>query len=322
MDDYKKAILAQYESVKEGAHADLLLPATTAKLKELSLVLFDALSSDDKKIYERFFGPEALSFSSIKKFDNDKFRPLVRFLRGGVAPKSVASIELLAILVDLEPRPFQKFRKQEGLTGVGKDKTSLGIENGGVGQIQSFYRDSSRQNDVLGKEGVENEPLEKTEPDIIDISTTAPKVVHQKYFAVGRSERLQARQNLLKIAVIIVLFCTVAAFAVKDLFLDSNGCMVWNKDHYETAPCDNNVNALANNPTVPLSEDLLTYQKKIEVSDTTTFYNTDGSPRVWYGKSADKVYEYFTYPGLHPETHKTLKKITDYMIKKHIKNKR
>ena len=42
-------------------------------------------------------------------------------------------------------------------------------------------------------------------------------------------------------------------------------------------------------------------------------------PLILYGKNAAKEYEYFTHPGLHPETGKTLKPISRYIIKKYIK---
>jgi hypothetical protein len=50
------------------------------------------------------------------------------------------------------------------------------------------------------------------------------------------------------------------------------------------------------------------------------FFNEDGSVKLWYGKNKNKDLEYFTALGLHPETGKTLKPITQYMIDKYICN--
>jgi hypothetical protein len=58
--------------------------------------------------------------------------------------------------------------------------------------------------------------------------------------------------------------------------------------------------------------------KKIDPKCAYTFFNADGSVRLWYGKNKNKVLEYFTGLGLHPETGKTLKPITQYMINKYI----
>lgn len=43
------------------------------------------------------------------------------------------------------------------------------------------------------------------------------------------------------------------------------------------------------------------YLKKVTVSDTTTFFNPDKTPRIWYYKSGNSKLEFFTYRGEHPE---------------------
>jgi len=75
---------------------------------------------------------------------------------------------------------------------------------------------------------------------------------------------------------------------------------------------------------IPLNQYVLDNFKKITVSDTTTFFKNGDydMPVVWYGKSSNKKeHEYFNRPGLHPETGKTLKPISRYIIKKYILSK-
>ena len=48
------------------------------------------------------------------------------------------------------------------------------------------------------------------------------------------------------------------------------------------------------------------------------FTSKKGDVKIWYGKNIVKELEYFSLLGVHPETGKTLKPITEYMIKKHI----
>ena len=50
----------------------------------------------------------------------------------------------------------------------------------------------------------------------------------------------------------------------------------------------------------------------------TKFFNNDGTAKLWYGKNNSGELEYFTAIAKHPETGKTLREITDYMIKKYI----
>ena len=59
---------------------------------------------------------------------------------------------------------------------------------------------------------------------------------------------------------------------------------------------------------------------KTTPSCDTVFFNQDTTVRLWYGKNTDGNLEYFTSLGLHPQTNKTLKPITPYMIKKYICN--
>ncbi|APY12686.1 hypothetical protein BWZ22_16300 [Seonamhaeicola sp. S2-3] len=58
--------------------------------------------------------------------------------------------------------------------------------------------------------------------------------------------------------------------------------------------------------------------KKIEPNCETQFFNEKNEPLIWYGKNFDGTYEYFTGLGKHPQTGKTLKAITVYIIRKYI----
>lgn len=122
-------------------------------------------------------------------------------------------------------------------------------------------------------------------------------------------------------AVIPLFVFGAAGFGIKDIFFRDKNCMVWVKNHYEAAECD----AIKDTAEVcPFNQGILDNFKKISVCDTTTFFkngDTD-NPLVWYGKSPDKKeYEYFNQPGLHPETGKTLKPISKYIIGKYILKK-
>ncbi|MGG8497732.1 hypothetical protein ACQY1Q_15080 [Tenacibaculum sp. TC6] len=61
-------------------------------------------------------------------------------------------------------------------------------------------------------------------------------------------------------------------------------------------------------------------QKMIKIEGTCeySYFDKQGNPRVWYGKNAHGDLELFTSYGLHPETGKTLKPISNYMINKYI----
>lgn len=58
--------------------------------------------------------------------------------------------------------------------------------------------------------------------------------------------------------------------------------------------------------------------KKIDPDCETDFFNAEGNAQLWYGKNKKGELEYFTDLGRHPETGKTLRPITKYMINKYI----
>ena len=58
--------------------------------------------------------------------------------------------------------------------------------------------------------------------------------------------------------------------------------------------------------------------KRVIPECNTKFFNESGQANLWYGKNENNQYEYFTSLGKHPETGKTLKEITPYMITTHI----
>ena len=60
--------------------------------------------------------------------------------------------------------------------------------------------------------------------------------------------------------------------------------------------------------------------RKVTLPCDAVFFNDNGTVNFWYGKNNRKELEYFTSLGLHPQTGKTLKPITEHMIKTHICN--
>jgi hypothetical protein len=127
-------------------------------------------------------------------------------------------------------------------------------------------------------------------------------------------------QNNIKKVVVTFLISILGLVGINH-FTKSKKCMEWVNNHYEEVDCDviSNRNGFLNNRFIyPKDEIALVNFKKIIPCDTTTFFKHK-KPCIWYGKSVKGEYEYFTAPGLHPETGKTLKEITWYIIEKHIK---
>ncbi|MCL6267784.1 hypothetical protein [Flagellimonas myxillae] len=100
--------------------------------------------------------------------------------------------------------------------------------------------------------------------------------------------------------------------------ISRNGCMTWADSIYVTASCDSGPYSKYETPIVPMNQNKMKNFKKVEVDAAYSFFTEDGKPLIWYHKKNDRELEYFTAPGLHPITGKTLDEITEYMIEKYV----
>jgi len=93
-----------------------LIHPTPAKIKAECLNVLEArFSRKDERMLTAFFGGmngEDEYRTAIKKIDGDRFKPLTNFLRGNTQATDESNIELLAWLIDFEPRPY-RVRKAE-----------------------------------------------------------------------------------------------------------------------------------------------------------------------------------------------------------------
>ncbi|WP_417201319.1 hypothetical protein [Bizionia sp.] len=119
-----------------------------------------------------------------------------------------------------------------------------------------------------------------------------------------------------RIAIILVLIVTIA-FISYNAFTKQEW-MLWETDHYVEA--DFNATLLKEGILKLYDQDRIDNLRKINPDCSTPFFKADGKENIWYGKNQEGTLEFFTSVGLHPGTGRTLKKITPYMIKKHICN--
>ncbi|MDC7997041.1 hypothetical protein [Gilvibacter sediminis] len=94
--------------------------------------------------------------------------------------------------------------------------------------------------------------------------------------------------------------------------------MVWEGDRYVQVDFDNG--KYGTRLKICKKERLKNFRQIKAECGVTEFFNLEGNPKIWYGKNRNGDLEYFTDLGLHPETGKTLKPITQYMINTHICN--
>src|SRR6186713_2177049 len=110
--DYQKLVFEDYQKKKtDNSISQRLIYPTPAQIKEECIaVCRDRYSKKDEACLIRFFGKredQAAYLQAIENHETDKFKPLVNYLRSKFEMPDLKNIELLAWLINFEPRPFQ-----------------------------------------------------------------------------------------------------------------------------------------------------------------------------------------------------------------------
>lgn len=276
LEAYKEAIRLKYEAEKTAFYSSFLIVPSRAKLRQLCIErLKNSSTIDDLKSFKLFFGFE-FGVETINKLQaqTDRFRPIETFLKRETDLSDLEGINIAAILVDFNPRPFNKFIK-------------LG---------------SNLSNEKNTKEEIEYSVSDFSKP--------------KHPLKVTLAEPIKSRWNK-KIGIVILSLIGVfsVGYTMKDLLLPKKECMQWQGDHYELVHCDvQGIGVLTS--IEPVREEVFKL-KQIDVCDTTTFFNK-GKAVVWYCKVEGKP-EFFNTHGVHPETGKALRPVTEYIVEKYVK---
>jgi hypothetical protein len=84
------------------------------KLRDFCWLIFENNpTEEDIKVFRNLFSMD-FDPTKKKKFKDqkDKFRPIETFFKGETDPTNIDAINLAAIMVDFEPRPFKKFHEK------------------------------------------------------------------------------------------------------------------------------------------------------------------------------------------------------------------
>jgi len=287
--DYEKAILADYKNKREHGVLPLvfLRPTPAALRDECIAVCRTRYDKRDARALWAFFGQgdDQTSFlQAISRLETDKFKPLANFLKGGTASPEPKNLELLAWLIDFQPRPVDRFKMGSEDPAISKDDPKVGTSGG---------------------DGIKKDETLPTSDE------QAKKVFN---FNLGR-----AVLAILLLALIVVSIryqTPIVGEPSKEILQASSGeqaCMFWDGDHYQPVSCNQR---LANTLVIALDSEKLIHFNKITQQDTIT---ERSKGFVWYVKYNGNL-EFYTSSGFHPiDPRLRLKPITDYMIRKYIR---
>lgn len=300
-EDYKNAVRAKFEIEKEGVYFNFLTPPSQANLRNLCWERFKSNSNaDDLSTFSSFFEFE---FDPEKKNhfreQTDRFRPIGSFLRGEKDPANRFAVELAAVLVDFQPRPFRKY-KERGIVTVENPIDSPKIP---------FAFALKEENNEEKEEREEDERENKFENALIASS----RFNYIENLRARFSNNFKKKVKFITIGVFIVFGL---GFIISRYAFPKKQCMQWSNDHYEKVDCDLSANGLIPFTIEPFDE-IKFELKKVTVCDTTTCFK-NGKPIIWYAKTGDAA-DFFNTHGIHPENEKALRPVTQYIFNKYKK---
>ncbi len=285
--DYKVAIKEQYERAKAKDVSGILAHPTPAQFRNLCMVLCDkGLSKKDEEVFGLFFERregEALK-KAIDRINVDKFKTIISFLRGSQNTDNPTRVEIAAILVDFEARPYVMF---SNIAKQVEDKVNL---TSITGQL----------------------PLTNGE----DLATKPPPLTKPSFsFEWLKKNKLPFLLG--------ILFLAISVFGLLAFLFSKEDCMQWQVDHYVSVPCEGEQHSLMASTIIPADKRLTDF-RKIMVDETTVFFASDGRPLIWYCKVNPYRIDFFTSNGngFHPETGKALRPVSHYIVHKYVVGKK
>ena len=301
-EDYKKAVKAKFEIEKEGVYFNFLTPPSQANLRNLCWERFKSNSNaDDLSVFSSFFEFE---FDSEKKNhfrdQTDRFRPIGSFLKGEKDPANRFAVELAAILVDFQPRPFKKY-KERGIIIL--EESIKGPEVPFAFNIDEEEKnENDEENEYENEAKFENPLIASNQLGLIGNPQPSP------------SDVLIRKLKFIAIGVVIVFGL---GFLISRYVFPKKQCMQWTGNHYEKVDCDLKANGFAGTNIIEPFDENKYKLKKIKVCDTTRFFNNSNDAIIWYAKKSDSAADFFNTHGRHPETNKPLRPVTKYIVTKY-----
>lgn len=293
-DDYKEAVRNKYDKQKEGIYSNYLSSPSQANLRDLCWnILKSSTNPDDLNVYSEFCKFEFdFNNENISTTYTDKFKKVGDFLKREKEPAKISTVDLAAILVDFQPRPFGRFRK------LGLEKEGLTNE---VVKSDSNEREKYKQEENLVTQFVSI----NNKPQNVSSNTTFERIKRFLKRLFNRSKSTMAGVTIIFSLIGVVIYF---AFFTKQ-------CMQWTGNHYERVDCVQETNDPVGFNTIKPFDKIQFELKKINVCDTTTCFKNEQAI-IWYGKINNQV-DFFNMNGLNPLNGKPLRPITNHMFHKY-----
>lgn len=298
LDKFNEAVIALNKQMKDDGfyEAEGSSPAVlrNALLRKLSSGTLRNDISTLKTIFNHSGDDDSLELT-IKK-NTDRFRSVQNLINEGPKTPSQSNINLLSILIDFQPRPYNAWREK-----YLKDEDD-------VPDSDTEPTESAETKSTTGEDEIDKDPPITTNG--FEAGTTTTGNNKDEPAPLKRNWKLKDKKSLtiLSSALVITLLMAFYSWPHKQ-------CMYWDGEKYIAIHCDEVDPQL---DIIALNSEKQQQFKRITRKDTLT---KDHVNKVWYSKIDTEV-EFFTCPGLHPvHPHRSLKAATEYIIEKYAMGK-
>jgi len=200
--DYQAEVLRAYQKMKAANQLrTTLIHPTPANLRDECEVLVESrFQRKDMYALRSFFGEQTDQTAyaeAIRNIDIDLFRPLIKLLKGEIKNTDVKNVELLAWLIDFEPRPYRI--ADPFAISAGKEPMGLEERMDGAGEM---------------RRGVEQ------------VTGVQPEL----------TEKSRSIQRAWTAAILLCLLVGAGTYLFWGTH-GPEGCMVWTGNHYQRVSC-------------------------------------------------------------------------------------
>lgn len=314
--DYTDLVLKSYDEKRDtDQFFGLLTHPTTANIKQQCLNVYnDRINKGQKEeenILTAFFGvpPAGKNFGHvIGKCSPDKFRPFQKFIKREIKNPSLATVDLLAWLIDFNPRPLAHAQRILGVTtDINNPRDPLTDNNKGKPDLSEEEKDLIEIHLAEKIKNTENPEQEENKATI--------KVAD---YAVTTFDKTNQKRKL-KMAVTTGLFLATllgGSYMAGKIYRNTNtGCMYWAGDHYEPVSCNEKGKGLL----IPLDQEKIKSFRKIMRKDTITEWSVG---KLYYIKNKNDI-ECYTEGGTYPlDITRNLKILSQHMFDTYLRKQK
>ncbi|MXV14287.1 hypothetical protein [Hufsiella ginkgonis] len=215
----------------------------------------------------------------------------MNFLKGKTKVSDDKNIELLAWLIDFEPRPYQygeNYLTPEAPGVPGTDREETQTPNPEIPEFPELPEPSD------GPRKFPEEKEETQQLEIVDTGVTAEK-------HTGDKKGWMFKRRNIAISLLLLLLGGCGGYqlwsdrhsASKYALTGREQCMYWAEDHYQPVLCNETIEGVS---IIPLEKNKVDRFRRITDLRTLTAASVG---KVWYLKKDNKV-DFFTDTGFHP----------------------